>query len=170
MTAFQFMLKTLSLKKFKLVCLFKLTLVHIRSCVCLTLSCNRNKTSSNCSSVQRISMKWWSTIKSFKKNKQKNITSREKKSPETISVIPEVVFSVHGPIIKDRILSSLNDLVPENHLIDLEIQIVIMWRKKIIYECIFYYRLVPYITNLILGRGGWSSCKNYTKRELVPLL
>jgi len=38
---------------------------------------------------------------------------------ETVSVVPEVVFGVHGPVVEDGILAPLNDLVPEYNLIDL---------------------------------------------------
>ena len=39
--------------------------------------------------------------------------------PEAIAVIPEVVLGVHGPVVKNGILAALNDLVPEDHLVDL---------------------------------------------------
>ena len=38
---------------------------------------------------------------------------------EAVSVVPEVVLGVHGPVVEDGILASLNDLVPEYNLVNL---------------------------------------------------
>ena len=40
--------------------------------------------------------------------------------PETVAVVPEVVLGVHGPVVENGVLAALNDLVPQNHLIDLK--------------------------------------------------
>jgi len=37
---------------------------------------------------------------------------------KTVSIVPEVVFGIHWPVIQDGIFSTLNDFVPQNNLID----------------------------------------------------
>ena len=39
---------------------------------------------------------------------------------QTVSVVPEVVFGVHGLVVQYGVLSALDDLVPQNDLVDLK--------------------------------------------------
>ena len=42
--------------------------------------------------------------------------------PETVAVVPEVVLCVHGPVVENGVLAALDDLVPEDHLVNLIIR------------------------------------------------
>ena len=38
---------------------------------------------------------------------------------EAVAVVPEVVLGVHRPVVEDRVLPALDDLVPQHHLVHL---------------------------------------------------